>query len=45
MFIDRARIQIKAGDGGHGMSSFRREKFVPKGGPVVATVAVGRVLF
>lgn len=33
MFIDRARIQIKAGDGGHGMSSFRREKFVPKGGP------------
>lgn len=33
MFIDRARIQIRAGDGGHGMSSFRREKFVPKGGP------------
>ena len=33
MFIDRARIQVKAGDGGHGMSSFRREKFVPKGGP------------
>nr|WP_092068675.1 GTPase ObgE [Dendrosporobacter quercicolus]NSL47185.1 GTPase ObgE [Dendrosporobacter quercicolus DSM 1736]SDL79643.1 GTP-binding protein [Dendrosporobacter quercicolus] len=33
MFIDRAKIQIRAGDGGHGMSSFRREKFVPKGGP------------
>lgn len=33
MFIDRARIQVKAGDGGNGMSSFRREKFVPKGGP------------
>jgi GTP-binding protein len=33
MFIDRAKIQIKAGDGGHGMSSFRREKYVPKGGP------------
>lgn len=33
MFIDRAKIQIKAGDGGHGMSSFRKEKFVPKGGP------------
>lgn len=33
MFIDRAKIQVKAGDGGNGMSSFRREKYVPKGGP------------
>lgn len=33
MFIDRARVMIKSGDGGHGKSSFRREKFVPKGGP------------
>ncbi|MDR3589305.1 MAG: GTPase ObgE [Negativicutes bacterium] len=33
MFIDRAKIQVKAGDGGNGMSSFRREKFVPRGGP------------
>ena len=32
-FIDEARIQVKAGDGGRGMSSFRREKFVPEGGP------------
>ena len=32
-FIDEARIQIKAGDGGRGMASFRREKFVPEGGP------------
>lgn len=33
MFIDEAKIWIKAGDGGHGCISFRREKFVPKGGP------------
>lgn len=33
MFIDRAKIEIKAGNGGNGMSSFRREKFVPEGGP------------
>lgn len=33
MFIDKARIFVKAGDGGNGMSSFRREKFVPNGGP------------
>jgi GTP-binding protein len=33
MFIDRARIQVISGNGGNGMSSWRREKFVPKGGP------------
>jgi GTP-binding protein len=33
MFIDEAQIQVKAGDGGHGCISFRREKYIPKGGP------------
>ena len=32
-FIDRTKVIVKAGDGGHGKSAFRREKFVPKGGP------------
>ena len=33
MFRDEARIYVKAGDGGDGCSSFRRERYVPKGGP------------
>ncbi|NMF96829.1 GTPase ObgE [Aromatoleum toluolicum] len=32
-FIDEARIEVMAGDGGNGSASFRREKFIPRGGP------------
>ena len=33
MFIDKAKIFVKAGNGGNGAVSFRREKYVPAGGP------------
>lgn len=32
-FVDEARIEVRAGRGGHGSASFRREKYIPKGGP------------
>lgn len=33
MFIDQVNVYVKAGDGGNGIAAFRREKYVPKGGP------------
>src|SRR5574344_1519352 len=33
LFIDKVKIYVKAGNGGDGVTSFRREKYVPNGGP------------
>lgn len=45
MFVDVAKIRIKAGDGGNGAVSFHREKYVAAGGRTVETAAGAAVLY
>ena len=45
MFADRAKILIRSGKGGDGHVSFRRELFVPNGGPTAAMAAKAETLF
>ena len=45
MFVDIAKIKIKAGDGGNGAVAFHREKYINAGGLTVVTVAEVVTLF
>ncbi|WP_434481255.1 hypothetical protein [Staphylococcus aureus] len=40
MFVDQVKISLKAGDGGNGITAYRREKYVPFGGPAGGVVKV-----
>ena len=40
-FIDEAIIRVRAGNGGNGVAAFRREKYIPKGGPSGGDGGVG----
>lgn len=45
MFVDQAKIYIKAGDGGDGAVSFHREKYVAAGGRTAVTAVRAEILF
>ena len=45
MFVDQVKIYVKGGDGGNGMVSYRREKYVPNGGPAGGDGGKAETLF